>query len=298
MHESVSGICGVMVTYHPDDRWSQRLPALLAQLGHLMVVDNSTQTLDQDKIRQACAAYPAQIDYIPCPHNNLAIAQNIGIRAALAKPAHSHVLLLDDDSEPAEGMVQALVDASGTGIGLVAPCMVDLGSNRPARFVVPCRFGFRLLTPKPDEIMDHVLHVIASGSLIPRSTFAQVGWMDEAFVIDYIDKDFCLRLCLAGLRICVVGSAVLHHRLGQCEDHQIAGVRVTATNHSPARRYTIYRNRVWCLRRYGLRIPAFLLHEMGGIAYDLLRIAVFESDKKAKLRSIMRGIGVGLSSPC
>lgn len=291
-------VCGVMVTFRPDEGWESRLADLLAQMGRLVVVDNSLDAAIRLRLEQACAAHAPRLIYLPSPENNLAMAQNIGIRHALSQPETEAVLLLDDDSTPADGMVVQLLQAVADGVGLVAPVMVDRHSQRPTRYVVLQGGWPKMLSPSLTETLTSVLHVIASGSLIPRAVFEQVGMMDEGLVIDYIDKEFCLRLREAGFDIRVVGAAKLYHAIGQCEDHTLGGVRITTTNHPPARRFTIYRNRIRCLRRYGLKVPAFALHEMGGIGYDWLRIALFEQDKRAKFKAIWQGLKAGLCTPC
>lgn len=290
-------VYGVLVTFHPEPDWQTRLPLILAQVTHLVVVDNSQTEQARTAVQTACQTYHDSITYLPSPRNNLALAQNIGIRHALDKQA-THVLLLDDDSTPHEGMVVSLLLHDAADIGLLAPVMRDSASRRQTRYLVAKGALPTLLSPSPHEVLRGVLHVISSGSLIARRSFERAGLMDESFGIDYVDKDFCLKLRQAGLKVCVVGAAVLEHRIGQCRDHSLAGLRITTTNHPPQRRYTIYRNRLFCLRRYGAAVPAFALHELVGIAYDLLRIAAFEENKKEKFKAILRGIKDGLSTPC
>lgn len=149
--------------------------------------------------------------------------------------------------------------------------------------------GLRRLHASLDKVLKPVLWVIASGSLIPVARFDEVGLMDESYGIDYVDKEFCLRLVSRGYIISVVSDAVLRHQIGHCSDHDMLGIRITATNHPPRRRYTIYRNRLRTCGRYGLCVPAFLLYECGGIFYDLTRIALFEQDKMAKLKAVLAG---------
>lgn len=291
-----TNVCAVMVTFHPDEGWQARLEAVLPQVAHLVVVDNSTDEAARASVRTVCAGYGERVTYLQSPSNNLALAQNIGIRHALAMPVTTHVLLLDDDSTPENGMVATLLAHDTPPIGLLAPAMAD-ASDRTTRYVVAGRGLPALKTAPQDGVLNEVLHAIASGSLIARRAFEVAGMMDERMVIDYIDKEFCLRLRRKGLGIRVVGAAKLAHRIGQSCGHSLAGLRITATNHPPARRYTIYRNRILCLRRYGLSEPAFLLHEIGGIAYDWLRIATCESDRREKFRAILRGIKDGLCTP-
>lgn len=118
--------------------------------------------------------------------------------------------------------------------------------------------------------------------------------MEESLGIDYVDKDFCLRLRQAGLDIVAVRDAMLEHQLGASCDHKVLGINITATNHSPSRRYTIYRNRILTMRRFSVDFPNYVLYECAGILYDMFRIAWCEGQKKDKFRELFRGLWMGL----
>lgn len=276
------------------------LQAILTQVGHLVIVNNGCQADILSKLERLAAEQPGSITLITSPQNNLALAQNLGIQYARDN-GYKYILLLDQDSRPAEKMVEQLLDAyhadeTPTSIGIVAPHMVDTNTNREHYYIAPwLHVAFRRLEAKPNRVLEPVLWVIASGSLIPVQCFSAVGVMDESYGIDYVDKEFCLRLVSRGFRILVVSDALLHHQIGRCSDHEVLGLTVTATNHPPARRYTIYRNRLRTCGRYGLCIPAFLLYECGGIIYDLARIVLFEQDKAAKLKAVGSGIYAALT---
>jgi rhamnosyltransferase len=230
-----------------------------------------------------------------CPDNNLAMAQNIGIRH-IRNLGLSAVLLLDDDSRPAPDMVSELVNAYNSApqrerVGLVAPAMHDTNSRRRTRYpVTRFKLGFASRYIDNHPTIRGSFSVIASGSLIPLSVLDTVGEMDESYVIDYIDKEFCLRLIKHGYETLVVQAATLHHSIGKARDHSLLGAQVTALNHSPQRRYYIFRNRLRTMARYGLTCPAFITFESMAMAYDLLRIVLFEESKIAKLKAAGCGV--------
>jgi rhamnosyltransferase len=139
-------------------------------------------------------------------------------------------------------------------------------------------------------VLKNVMVAIASGSLIPIRTLDTVGVMDEDFCIDNVDYDFSLRIVRSRMKILAVRDAVLHHALGCCQDHTLVGMRVTTTNHSPMRRYYIYRNRLRLWRKHGLYVPSFVLLDMCAIAFDIFKILCLEKKKRAKFRAIFSGM--------
>lgn len=264
---------GVLVTYHPDAAVAARIKAHLQQLLHLIVIDNGVQKPAE------CLPKNKQVTLIAHPENNLAAAQNAGIRAAKERGAQA-VLLLDDDSEMGEGMLAALCDAYQIGDGLIAPQLMEAGVA--TKQVAPL---FRMFFQRKMAPIDGAFTPIASGSLIPLDVLEQVGLMDESFNIDYVDRDFCLRLLQRGYATRVIANAQLHHRLGNSERRAGQNIR----HHSPERRYSIFKNRARCWGRYGLSCPAFLLYDLLAACYDLLRIACYEQRKRDKFVAAAKG---------
>lgn len=291
---SGEAVCAVMVTHHPGPSLPEILAPLLAQVERLVIVDNCSGDETRDIIHTYQAQEPGRIELLLRESNNLAAAQNDGIRRAL-ELGYSWVLLMDHDSVPAAGMVETLRRTAhalphGKPVGIAAPRLTDIHSGRQARYPqLVGRLGCRRVGFGDQPLLDGLLGVIASGSLVPASVFRQVGWMDERLCIDYVDKEFCLRVVRGGYRIVAVRDAVLHHQLGRSKDHRLMGLRVTTTNHSPERCYYIYRNRIASWGKHGLAVPAFVAYDLLAIGYDLLRLLCFEQQKTSKLKAIWRG---------
>lgn len=292
-------VCAVVVTYFPDTRFTENLDVLLPQIGHCVVVDNGSPSDTIAHIKIYAAQHPTQITFIENPENNLAQAQNVGIRWA-QQNGYAWVLLLDQDSTPAPDMVAKQLaayaaDANPNTIAIIAPALRDPNTSHQARYVTAWHtLIFRREIAPRSGTLDTLICAIASGSLIPIRVFDEVGLMDESFVIDYIDKDFSLRCVCHGFRILLVADATLTHRFGKARDHHVMGAIVTTRNHTADRRYTIYRNRVRTWRRYLLHVPAFVAFDAMAACYDLARLVLFEQDKRQKLFAIARGIRDGI----
>jgi len=132
--------------------------------------------------------------------------------------------------------------------------------------------------------------LLASGSLIRANALLSVGEMRESFFIDYVDTDWCLRAVSSGWRLLVSHQAVLTHRLGAAQRHDVNRfVSILTKNHSADRRFTIFRNRLFMWREYWRRVPCFVSFDMIAACYDLLRIVLIEKNKGAKLRAALKG---------
>jgi len=213
------------------------------------MVDNGSE---HDPCRYLGAAARSRVHCIRLDRNlGIAAAQNRGIAWAQSQGA-DYVLLSDQDSEPAPGMVQRLLGAAlefaakSVPVALVAPNYTDDRQSRhiPFMHIVgghPKWFGCEESDSAPE-----ITTAIASGSLIPTDTIDRVGPMRESMFIDLVDIDWCFRARAAGYRAFGVCGARLRHSLG--EFPKLVFGRALAT-HSPMRNYYFYRNAIWLFRQ-------------------------------------------------
>ena len=236
----------VVVSYRSDpERLARQFDRLLQQVGAIVWVDNASG----DALRAQASRWPAERLHPIWLDDNQGIgaAQNRGIAHALALGA-THVLLMDDDSLPAPGMVQQLLAALAARpqAAAVGACHVDprrQAGRTPFNVVVGGRL--RWLSCADAGQVWEVDHVIASGCLIPAPALRAVGDMREDFFIDWVDTEWCLRARGLGWRIYGVCAALLEHTLGD----QV--VRVLGNEfpwHAPWRHYYQARNFVLMLR--------------------------------------------------
>lgn len=240
-------VIAVVVTFHPDrGALAAALAALLPQVRQVVVVDNGSTTAN------------------PVPgleHHWLQLGQNLGVGAAqnrgidAARAAGAgYVLLLDQDSRPAPGMVVALLAAyeagctQGQRVGAVGPAVVA----PDGQFDGFIRFGqgrYQGVQPSDDGSAVPCDMLIASGTLIPMPVLAEVGGMDETLFIDKIDTDWSLRATAAGYTLLGAPAARLQHRLGERQLRLwFLGWRSLA-QHKPFRYYYMLRNGLLLRRR-------------------------------------------------
>ncbi len=243
-------VVGVIVTYNPDiGALYCVFKALLPQVSSLVIVDNgSKNTVSLNQF----ASISKNIGLVRLGTNlGIAAAQNLGIRWAREQGA-AYVLLCDQDSVPAAGMVAELLAiarklvAAGVSLALVAPRYEDSRQAVKTPFMHMINGRPRWFGCRRSDAWLEITTAIASGALIPMSTLASVGGMRDAFFIDLVDIEWCFRARSKGFQAFGVCGARLRHRLGE-QPVRILG-RTLAT-HCPARNYYFYRNAVWLFRQ-------------------------------------------------
>ena len=300
---SAVSVCAVLVTYHPDvPTLIAALRAVAAQVAQVVIVDNATAGLT-DSLGPVVAELGVTV--LAQPGNvGLAAAQNVGIAAARAA-GHSHVLILDQDSEAAPGMVAGLVaawrqlTADGVRVGAVGPTFHDPREARPAPFVrVAFPMSRKLWCDAPDGLV-RCDFLISSGALIALDTLADVGDMDAGLFIDNVDMEWSFRARSRGYALFGVCAAAMTHRLGDARQPVLGG-RAHVVRHAPVRLYFIMRNRV-ALYRLPHTPRVWIAQDVPRIVAKFVICSVLVGPRLRNVRYMLRGLldGVrGRSGPC
>jgi rhamnosyltransferase len=287
MEHAVS-VCAIAVTYRPDAQALRVLAERIRpQTDALVIVDNGSSG-QLAGIEAVVLAQPVNI--------GLAAAQNVGIAWA-REHGHTHVLILDQDSTPGEGMVDALVaaldrlTAIGHRVAAVGPRFHDLREDRDAPFV---RVAFPVSEKVwcGDEPEVECDFLISSGALIPLAVLDDIGGMAESLFIDNVDLEWSFRARYCGYSLFGVCAASMNHQLGDDRRAVLFGLRQIVT-HSPIRLYYIMRNRVLLYR--------FRQTPRVWIAQDLLRVpvkfflfSVLVGPRRDNVGMMLRGLRDGL----
>jgi rhamnosyltransferase len=285
-------IVAVIVTYHPDIEALRRQLKLIArQVQAIMLVDNASLTAEQlNGLTEI-----AQVQ--KCESNvGIAKAQNIGIQKAIAAGA-DEIIFFDQDSVVPDGMIASLrqeFDRLSTSrrVGAVGPIYRDskLGFYYPVIRIN--RLGLvRKIIPSDTSEPIQVSCCISSGTLVPVSVLQDVGLLQQALFIDYVDTEWCLRAVAKGYEIFVVPAALMEHKIG---DETLSFGHWRVPVHSPFRRYYRLRN-VFILS--GLKhIPKLLVAKEGlqGLCHQLILIATQKGNRLAYVKAGARGLVDGL----
>lgn len=288
----------VTITFHPDlTVLRQQLDALLTGLGSdpILLVDNGSppKTLS---VLQLWAMQEPRLSVSALGENRgLAAAHNVGIAAARAQ-GRSHVLLMDQDSLPAPGMVEELSKAFVLGAALqphlaaVGPRYLDPVLRNPPDFVRLHWWGVSRCKETAERPVVEVDYLISSGCLISLAALAVIGPMQEALFIDYVDIEWGLRARRMGYTLCGVFPARMTHALGPVI---VRFLWRRFPLHSPQRHYFVVRNALWLYRDKALPLLWRVPHALR----LLLRFAVYFSvggSRRERLKFVWMGVNDGL----
>ncbi len=297
----LSTIVTITVTYNPD-------PELLRlQLGGLpaevqkFVVDNASQAVALQHIEALVARTPNTRLLRNSINFGLAAAVNHGVRTALEQtPQARLVLLLDQDSEPQPGSVQALVqgftefERKGEQVGCVGPMLLDSDTGLSHGFHQAVGWRWRRAYPEPGSLRPvPCTNLNGSGTLVSIELFCQLGGLDEALFIDHVDTEWSFRVLAAGLGLRGIPAAVFKHRMGQSSvRYWLFGWHVWPSR-SPRRHYFLFRNAILLMRRP--YVPGvWKFWAVVKLALTAIMHGLFDRERRAQWRQMHQGLREGL----
>lgn len=284
---SISEVAAVVVTYHPDERFPERIVRTAQQVNKVIVIDNHSNRESLNMLRVAATSVDALL--VENSDNlGVATAFNQGIRLAISQ-GYDWILMLDQDSLLEPEMVKELITAyknfsQRDRVAIIAPVPIDERSGY-VDLRSECEGRESIEVPMAQT----------SGSLISAVAFEAVGPLREEFFIDYVDFEHCFRLRDQGLLVIVSCKARLLHNLGASVRRRFLWKEsMSITHYNYIRRYYITRNRLLMMREYALSYPIWAVHELLIFGKDLIKIFLFEKDRKAKYLSILLGVSDAL----
>jgi rhamnosyltransferase len=280
---------GVATAYRPNVvTLVESLAATAPQVEALLLVAN-------DGAPWSCQL-PANVALLRQANNiGLGAAYNLAARWA-REQGGTHLLLLDQDSVPAPGMVAALMEGFKRPgpVAATGPLWRDSRTGEDGFFVRLARWGARKYKPAPGEVVP-VDFLISSGSLISLAALADIGPFDEGLFVEHVDTDWALRAQAKGYRLYGVANARLDHALGDAAlTVSPVGLRRRFYLYKPERNYYLLRNSIalW-RRRYA---PwSWVIHDVRRTFLLMVFYALFVPPRFARLRSMFRAVRDGLS---
>ncbi len=257
--------CAGVVLYQPD-------AALLARQaeglhGHTLFVFANGPV----EARALAALAPTQLRLISSAENvGLGQGLNAVMRAAAAE-GFSHVMLLDQDSEPPVGLLNALterclaLEERGKKVAVLAPRLVPPQEG----FYKPIRYEWRGST-RADGLAP-LEFAPTSGSLVSLAAFAAAGPFRDDFFIAGLDVEWGFRAWAHGWGSYLASDLAMPHRWGEAVSEQELG-KPQILRHAPLRNYYYVRNVIATARlphvplRWRLRSCAGLAAQIGLLA--------------------------------
>ncbi|WP_321936389.1 glycosyltransferase family 2 protein [Paraburkholderia sp. J8-2] len=293
MDAGVGGAAGtgmVVVFYRPDAACVKRANRL-GYFGTCVVVDNTEQVRDA-----AALGLEPHIVYLPNGANlGIATAINQGVETLIARGCSS-AILFDQDSEPSDELLQALPRtmerelARGVKVALVGPAYEDGRLGGIAPFV---RFGMLRLhriAPVGTGPVE-VDFLITSGSCINLGAWPDIGPMDDALFIDFVDLEWCVRARKRGYSVLGAPELKLTHSLGG-EPVRVFGRPYPG--HGALRHYYQFRNAIALIKRSYMPW-SWKSTELVKLPGRLVIYSLFMSPRTEHLKMALLGIWHGLT---
>ncbi len=277
-------VCAVVVVYHPNiSVLATLLPAIAQQVDHVLLVANDGAPWFCPIPENATIARPSK-------NLGLGAAYNLAAEWARQRGA-THLLLLDQDSVPAPGLVAALLEAfqQPGPVAAGGPLWRDSRTGEDGFFVRLERRGARKYRPATGEIVA-VDFLISSGSLILLDALTHIGPFDEALFIEHVDTDWALRARAKAYRLYGVARARLDHAFGEATlSASPLGARRKYFLYPPARNYYLIRNSIALWRR-PYAPWKWVWHDLRRTVVLVLFYVLFVPPRLKRLRCIAQAI--------
>ncbi len=227
--------CAAVVLYQPD-------PALLARQAQGLRGQPFFAFANGPVDEAAIAALaPTDLRLIRSPAN-LGLGHGLNaVMEAAARDGFSHVMLLDQDSEPQPGLLDVLaqrsvtLQAEGRRIGVLAPRLVPPAEG----FYKPIRYEWR---GEPDAGgLAAVDFAPTSASLVNMAAYAEIGPFRDDFFIAGIDVEWGFRAWHRGWGSYIATDLEVPHRWGEAVSPDELG-KPQILRHSRVRNYYYARN--------------------------------------------------------
>ncbi|MBI3480405.1 MAG: glycosyltransferase family 2 protein [Nitrosomonadales bacterium] len=287
-------VCAIFVCFHPEfELFRSAVEAMSGQAGMLVVVNNGAGAEVERWLKHS--DYPT-LNY---PENiGVASAHNRGMEWAASHGA-SYVILMDQDSIAAPGMVSTLLASArqlrldGVKFAAIGPRIVSMKSGESHPMI---RLGLFSNTRRYDDTMNKAMEVdilISSGTLIPLELTGDIGRMNEDLFIDNVDMEWCFRARYKGYKLYIEPNAVLRHNLGDSTRKIRLLGNVPMILHGPVRLYYMMRNRILLYSLVHTPI-IWVIHDIFRIIAKFLIFSVLIPPRGRNASMMLKGIADGI----
>lgn len=273
-------ICSGIITYNPTlTDVSTCLEALCNQVERVIIVDNASKNV---KSLQEVVSKYANVTLVKN-------SQNIGFAKALTQvfewaksQGFDWVLTLNDDSVVPSNMISEYKK--------ILESQENLENAKNSKIAIVCSLLKNRLDGTILHSKCHEDECITSGSLTSVEAWAKIGGFDEWLEIDGVDFDFSRRLARAGWKIVECQNVIMEHQIGKARSINLIIKHPIVWNHNANRKYYIARNMQVVDYKMGTYSYAKSLR---AVVRDMIFVALWEKDKFAKIRAMIRGFKDG-----
>lgn len=258
-------LAGVVILYHPDiDVW-HNIQSYISSVEKLYVLDNTEQP-DSSVVNQL--KEDPKIQYIAFYENRgIAYALNYALTKAQSD-GYTFLLTMDQDSSFTQSNIFAYIKRireSENTINTIVSYAINYGPLDKSKL--------------ENQI---ITYYITSGSILNVNKAIALGMFDENLFIDQVDSEFAYRARIRKQKIITFFDIYMQHQLGNTKWYHVGAYQFAVLNHSPVRKYYIFRNLIYVMRKYPFLKYAYIKY----IFKELVKVLFFEKDKCKKLKYI------------
>lgn len=282
------GVCAIITTYEPAANLRNLISATIRQVDCVFLIDDSGSS----EIRKTLDINFADLTGLEIHHmpanSGIAAALNRGLAAAKYR-GYKKALLLDDDTQIAPQLVITLAHAwevlerDGRKPGVI-------GVSRAKTLPAETESG----DEKKPPVSRAVRTVITAGSFVDVDLAKQVGGFREEFIIDVVDYEFCARIRQAGCLVARLSESLIVQPVGVMKTVKLVGLQFSTTNHSPLRRYYMYRNNLVFATEQFFKDPLLSIALVWFLIKTVFLVACFETQRVRKINAMFRGVLDGI----
>lgn len=276
-------ICAGIITYNPTlTDVSTCLEALCNQVERVIIVDNASKNV---KSLQEVVSKYANVTLVKN-------SQNVGFAKALTQvfewaksQGFNWVLTLNDDSVVPSNMIseyKKILENQGS--------LVNQKNAKNSKIAIVCSLLKNRLDGTILHSKCHEDECITSGSLTSVEAWEKIGGFDEWLEIDGVDFDFSRRLVRAGWKIVECQNVIMEHQIGKARSINLIIKHPIVWNHNANRKYYIARN----MQVVDYKMGTYsYVKSLRAVVRDMIFVALWEKNKFAKIRAMVRGFKDG-----
>jgi rhamnosyltransferase len=271
----MSPIAGVVVLYNPNEAVIDNIQSYIQDIEILFVVDNSE--IKNVSITETLCKNP-KIQYIDNKGNQgIAHALNVGAKKAI-ELGYKWLLTMDQDSRASENM-----------IAIMKQCYNNHTNPKQIGIISPYHSNKFYPISQISEDYSTAISPMTSGNLLSLDAFVEIGPFEEKLFIDHVDTEYSLRLKKSGFELWYANRAILYHNVGELGLHRFLWKTLFSTNHSPIRKYYVFRNAGYILEKHCDTFPYLAKKIKDRYWIDPIIVLLYEKQKFAKLKMMLRG---------